>query len=88
MTKKIPKRMCIACREMFDKRELKRIVRTPEGEIIYDPTGKKAGKGAYICSNPACFAKVKKSRLLDKTFKTEISKEVYEKLEEILNNEG
>lgn len=88
MTKKIPKRMCIACREMFEKRELKRIVRTPEGEIVFDPTGKKAGKGAYICTNPDCFSRVKKSKLLDKTFKMEIPKEVYEKLEAILKNEG
>jgi len=87
MTKKIPKRMCVSCREMFEKKALKRIVRTPEGEIVYDPSGKKAGKGAYICTNPDCFAKIRKGKILEKNFKTEVPKEIYDELEELLKNE-
>ena len=52
--KKIPMRMCVGCREMKEKRELIRIVRTPEGETALDPTGKKPGRGAYVCRNPEC----------------------------------
>ncbi len=88
MTKKVPKRMCVSCREMFEKKELKRIVKTPEEEVLYDPTGKKAGKGAYICSNPECFKKLKKSRLLEKHLKTAISPQVYDDLEKALHNES
>lgn len=87
MAKKTPKRMCISCREMFEKKDLKRIVRTPDGEIVFDSTGKKPGKGAYICSNPECFKKIKKGKLLEKVFKTQISDEVYSDLEECLLNE-
>ena len=87
MTKKIPKRMCVSCREMFEKRALRRIVKTPEGEIVYDPTGKKSGKGAYICTNPDCFVKIRKGKILEKTFKMEVPKEVYDELEEILKDE-
>lgn len=87
MAKKIPKRMCISCREMFEKKDLKRIVRTPEGEIVFDSTGKKPGKGAYICASPECFKKIKKNRLLEKSFKRQISDEVYLELEECLKNE-
>ena len=85
--KKTPKRMCVACREMFEKQALKRIVRTPEGEVLYDPTGKKSGKGAYICTSPDCFARISKGKILEKNFKMEIPKEVYIELEEILKDE-
>jgi len=72
--------MCIGCQIMFDKRELLRIVRTPEGEILLDNTGKKAGRGAYICSNLDCFKKVVKTKKLAKALKTTIPEEVYEGL--------
>lgn len=85
--KKIPKRMCISCREMFEKKTLRRIVRTSEGEVIYDPTGKKPGKGAYICKNPDCFARISKGKTLEKTFKMEIPKEVYTELEATFKDE-
>ena len=70
-------RMCIACRGLFDKKDLKRIVRTPEGEVRFDPTGKAAGRGAYICANPECLRKLVKNRLLNKSFKTAVPEEAY-----------
>lgn len=79
--KKTPKRMCLVCREMLDKQDLKRVVRSPEGEIDFDPTGKKPGKGAYICKNPLCFKKMQKGGFLERALKTKIPAEVYEKLE-------
>ncbi|KJS23527.1 MAG: nucleic-acid-binding protein implicated in transcription termination [Clostridiaceae bacterium BRH_c20a] len=72
--------MCIGCQVMFDKRELLRIVRTPEGEILLDNTGKKSGRGAYICSGMDCFKKVVKTKKLAKALKTAIPEEVYESL--------
>ncbi|KJS87109.1 MAG: nucleic-acid-binding protein implicated in transcription termination [Peptococcaceae bacterium BICA1-8] len=72
--------MCIGCQIMFDKRELLRIVRTPEGEIILDNTGKKSGRGAYICSSMECFKKVVKTKKIAKALKTAIPEEVYESL--------
>ena len=70
MPKKIPQRMCLGCQTKKDKRELVRIVRTPEGEIIIDPTGKKAGRGAYICNDLECLNKVMKSKRLEKNLET------------------
>lgn len=82
MPKKIPQRMCLGCQTMFNKKELLRIVRTPEGEILIDPTGKKSGRGAYICSRLECFKKVIKTKKLEKTFQTKIPLEVYDNLKE------
>ncbi|MDK2823058.1 MAG: uncharacterized protein PWQ67_1706 [Clostridia bacterium] len=65
---------------MFNKRELLRIVRTPEGDILLDNTGKKSGRGAYICSNMECFKKIVKTKKLEKALKTTIPEEVYENL--------
>ena len=73
-------RMCIACRGLFDKRDLRRIVRSPEGEVRFDPTGKAAGRGAYICSDPECLKKLVKGRLLNKSFKTPVPQEAYDLL--------
>ena len=72
--------MCVACRGLFEKNDLLRIVRTPEGEIVLDRTGKKAGRGAYICDNPDCIKKCVKAKLLNKTFKNFVSTEVYDKI--------
>jgi predicted RNA-binding protein YlxR (DUF448 family) len=80
LPKKIPQRMCIGCQTMFDKRDLLRIVRTPEGEILVDKTGKKSGRGAYICTNLECFNKIIKAKKLGKALKTSIPDEVYESL--------
>ena len=77
-----PQRMCVSCRQLFDKRDLLRIVRTPQGEVLFDPTGKMAGRGAYLCKDPECLKKTVKSKLLNKIFKTEISDEAYRKLSE------
>ena len=79
--KKIPQRMCIACREMQDKRDMFRVVKTPTGEILPDKTGKLAGRGAYVCAKPECIVKLKKYRLLHKTFSMDIPGEVYAAVE-------
>ena len=80
--KKIPVRMCVACREMKPKKEMLRAVRPKEGDVFIDLTGKAAGRGAYVCNDPACIRKLKKGRLLNKIFSAEIPAEVYEKIEE------
>ena len=76
-TKKIPMRMCIACREMKPKLEMTRVVKNAEGEIFADPTGKAAGRGAYICANPQCLSMLTKKKLLHKAFSTNVSEAVY-----------
>ena len=79
-TRKIPLRKCTGCQEMKDKRELIRIVRNDEGIFSLDTTGKKPGRGAYICKNEECLKKAKKSRGLERSFKTSVPDEVYESL--------
>ena len=79
--KKIPLRQCIGCGEMKDKREMLRVLRTTEGEIVLDATGKKNGRGAYLCRSMDCFRKAKKSRGLDRSFKMAVPAEVYDRLE-------
>ncbi len=81
-TKKIPMRMCIACREMKPKQEMQRIVKNADGEIYADPTGKASGRGAYICSSEECRQKLNVKKLLHKTFSAEVSLEVYQDIEE------
>ena len=83
MGKHIPERMCIACRELFPKRELVRIVRSPTGEFDIDDNGKKPGRGAYICRNAACLKGAKKMRVLERSFKSGVPTEIYSRLEEI-----
>lgn len=78
--RKIPQRQCVGCRTMKDKKALMRIVKTPEGEICADSTGKKSGRGAYICPDAACLQKARKSRALERTFETVIGEEVYSAL--------
>lgn len=79
--RKIPMRSCIGCFAQKPKKELVRIVRSPEGEISLDPVGKKAGRGAYICPDVECFRKARKARRLEKSFECEVGAEVYEVLE-------
>ena len=81
MPKKIPIRQCVACREHREKPLLARVVRTPEGDILLDATGKKSGRGAYVCPDPACLKKARKSRALERAFDTAIPAEVYDALE-------
>ena len=79
--KKVPQRQCVGCRTMKDKRELIRVVKSPEGDITLDATGKKSGRGAYVCPNAECLKKARKSRALERAFDTAIPPEVYEALE-------
>lgn len=78
--KKIPQRMCVGCQVMKNKKELTRIVRTPDGEILLDSTGKKSGRGAYICTDENCLTKAVKEKRLEKALKCPIPAEVYEQL--------
>ncbi|MBQ9111341.1 MAG: YlxR family protein [Oscillospiraceae bacterium] len=78
MAKKIPMRMCIGCGEMKPKKELIRVVKSPEGEISLDFTGKKSGRGAYLCRSQECLAGAQKSRRLEKSFSCRVQPEVYE----------
>ena len=80
-TRKIPQRQCVGCREMKDKKALLRIVKTPEGEILLDSTGKKSGRGAYVCPDQECLKIARKSRALERAFDTAIPAEVYDALE-------
>lgn len=79
-TKKIPQRKCVGCNEMKDKKSLLRIVRSPEGEISLDLTGKKNGRGAYVCLDKACITKAVKEKRLERALEKSISEEVYQKL--------
>ena len=85
VNKKVPMRRCVGCGEMKSKKEMIRILKTSEEEFVLDATGKKNGRGAYICPSKDCFAKAVKSKGLERSFKHAIPKEVYEKLEKELD---
>ena len=80
MAKKEPERMCVACRQLKSKRQLLRIVKSPQGEITIDDTGKKPGRGAYICCQNECLIKSRKSKSLDKILKVKIPDEIWQAL--------
>ena len=80
--RKIPMRQCIACREKKPKREMLRVVKNAAGEIRLDFSGKLPGRGAYICDSAACIAKLRKNRLLHKTFSADVPMEIYGRIEE------
>ena len=80
MPKKIPMRQCLGCREMKPKRELLRVVRSPEGAVTLDLRGKASGRGAYVCPNPECLKRAVKTKALSRAFETEIPQEVYDAL--------
>ena len=82
MPKKIPMRQCLGCREHKPKKELIRVVRSPEGEVSLDFKGKLPGRGAYVCPQADCLAKARKSRALERAFETALPAEVYEALEQ------
>ena len=82
MEKKIPMRQCLGCREMKPKRELIRVVRSPEGEISLDFRGKASGRGAYVCPKPECLKKAIKTRVLERAFSAQIPPEIYARLEQ------
>lgn len=85
--KKVPLRKCTGCGEMFDKRTLVRVVKSPDGEISLDLTGKKSGRGAYVCKNIDCLKKARKKRALERAFGVQIEDSVYERMEEEINDE-
>ena len=88
MPKKIPMRQCLGCREMKPKRELIRVVRSPEGEVSLDFKGKKPGRGAYICPNAQCLARAKKARALERAFSAQMTEEVYAALADQMREGG
>ena len=78
--KKLPQRQCVGCRERKEKRELIRVVRSPEGGISLDFKGKKPGRGAYLCPDPDCLTKAKKKKALERCFEQPVPAEVYDAL--------
>ena len=90
VNKKVPMRKCVGCQEMKSKKEMIRVIRTSDGEFLLDATGRKNGRGAYLCPNSDCLAKAVKNKGLERSFKQAIPKEVYEALEkemEVLESE-
>lgn len=86
--KKIPQRQCIGCGEMKNKKEMIRVIKTPEDIIMLDATGKKNGRGAYLCKSEECFVKAMKSKGLERSLKVNIPGEVYVELKKELNGLG
>lgn len=84
--KKVPMRKCIGCNESKQKKELVRIVRSPEGEISLDMTGKKSGRGAYICPNADCLNKARKSKRIDRILEIQVPESVYDEAERTLTD--
>ena len=78
--------MCTGCGEMFDKRTLVRVVKSPDGEISLDLTGKAAGRGAYVCKNPDCLKKARKKKAFERAFSVSIDDAIYERMEEEIRN--
>ena len=86
--KKVPLRKCIGCQEMKNKKEMMRILKTAENEIVLDTTGRKNGRGAYLCFSRECFEKAVKSKGLERSLKMAIPKDVYETLEKEMEKLG
>lgn len=86
MAKKIPLRQCIGCGEMKSKKEMLRVLKTTEDSICLDITGKKNGRGAYLCKQKSCFCKARKNKGLERSFKMSIPEKVYDDLEEEFEN--
>lgn len=87
MAKKIPLRQCVGCGEMKGKKEMMRVLKTPEDEIVLDVTGKKNGRGAYLCISKECLMKARKNKGLERSFKMSIPNEVYDNLEKEFEEE-
>jgi len=85
--KKIPLRMCTGCMVMKPKKELLRVVKSPEGDVSVDLTGKKSGRGAYVCKSAQCFEKAFKTKRLSRNLDITISEEIYNRLREEIGNE-
>ena len=88
ITKKVPMRQCTGCREMKSKRDMIRVIKTAENEICIDTTGRKNGRGAYICPTMDCLKQAMKSRGLERSLKTSIPDTVYQQLEEEMSQLG
>ena len=80
--RKIPQRMCLGCRENKNKRELVRVVRTPDGDVVLDSTGKRAGRGAYICQDESCFKKAIRGKGLEKNLRCSLPETVVQDLKD------
>ena len=85
MPKKIPMRMCVACHEMRPKKELIRVVRTPEGGVTLDRTGRANGRGAYLCDSVDCLSRAVKTRALERALETRIDESIFDSLREALH---
>lgn len=81
MAKKIPLRQCVGCGQMKAKKEMMRVIKTAEGDIVLDVTGKKNGRGAYLCQEEECLRMAMKNKGLERSFKMSIDKSIYEKLQ-------
>ena len=88
MAKKISMRQCVGCGEMKNKRDMMRVLKSAEGPIVLDMTGKKNGRGAYLCMNKECLVKARKNRGLERSFKMTIPDEIYENLEKEFEDGG
>ncbi len=86
--RKIPMRQCLGCNQHRPKREMIRVVRTPEGETVLDLVGKKSGRGAYICPEKTCFVKARRSRRIESLLECSISDEMYDEMEKIISEQG
>ena len=86
--KKIPMRKCVGCGEMFPKRELVRVVKSPEGTLSLDLTGKKSGRGAYVCRRLSCLQAARKAKRLERAFACAIPEDVYAAMEKELEADG
>ncbi|MDE5754090.1 MAG: YlxR family protein [Oscillospiraceae bacterium] len=85
MQKKIPMRLCIGCGQNQPKKNMIRVVKSPDQEISLDLTGKKSGRGAYLCKNPSCLTQAMKQHRLERSFSCKISQEVYERMQHVLS---
>ena len=86
VNKKIPQRQCVGCGEFKDKKSMIRVIKTNEDEIFLDDTGKKNGRGAYICPNAQCLKKAIENKGLERSFKMPVDKEVYDNLKGVFEN--
>ena len=87
MNKKIPMRQCVGCGEMKSKKEMMRVLKTPDELIVLDVTGKKNGRGAYLCKNAECLKKARKNKGLERSFKMSIPDDIYDNLEKEYENQ-
>lgn len=85
--RKIPMRQCLGCNEHNPKKEMLRVLRTPDGEVVLDTTGKKSGRGAYICPKASCFKKARKSARISRALECEIPEALYDAMEKAIEEE-